>query len=416
MGFYVSKPDDSIKDAIIVGYPIDETVKYETNPSIRGVFVNDILIKAKNNGICIDRKRRIIGFRPEFIFYYLMNYSQIHGYSNTIYSSDQLKQFDSNITSSSSCSAENIILYGVPGCGKSYYIKKHFCNDEDRIERVVFHPDYTYSDFVGQIMPQSDENNHISYPFIAGPFTRILQKANQEENKDTMFYLIIEEINRGNAPAIFGDIFQLLDRDGSGESTYGISNEDIAKYVYRNSDTKVRIPGNLTIIATMNTSDQNVFTLDTAFKRRWHMKHIANDIDSCKYSNKQICGQDITWNNFVTIINDIIADEGSGSVGYEDKRLGAYFATENELDNSELFADKILMYLWNDVFKYNQDRVFNAKYKTLDQLIEGFKKDYFKVFSNSVVFYNTTNNDTALDNQNLNLDSNVSSADTLIGE
>ena len=293
-----------------------------------------------------------------------------------------------------SLNAENIILYGVPGCGKSYYIKNIYCNDDSRLERVVFHPDYTYSDFVGQIMPKSDVNNHISYPFVAGPFTRILQKANKEENKDTMFFLIIEEINRGNAPAIFGDIFQLLDRDENGASTYGISNEDIAKYVYGNSETKVRIPCNLTILATMNTSDQNVFTLDTAFKRRWHMKHIANNIDSCKYSNKAICGQNITWKDFVTEINNIIADEGAGAIGYEDKRLGAYFVTENELDSSELFADKILMYLWNDVFKYNQDRIFDTKYKTLDHLITGFLKDYFKVFANSIEFNTSVNNDT----------------------
>ncbi|MDY5774046.1 MAG: AAA family ATPase, partial [Bacteroidaceae bacterium] len=188
--------------------------------------------------------------------------------------------------------AENILLYGVPGCGKSYTIKTEYCDDDDHMERAVFHPDYTYSDFVGQILPRVDEG-HIEYRFEPGPFTRILKKA--VETPDESFYLVVEEINRGNAPAIFGDIFQLLDRDESGCSEYGVSNENISNYVYGDATTKIKIPGNLFVLATMNTSDQNVSTLDTAFKRRWTMRMIKNDIDACEYAGHQIRPWGITW-------------------------------------------------------------------------------------------------------------------------
>lgn len=168
----------------------------------------------------------------------------------------------------------NVLLYGVPGCGKSHEIKTKYCNDKKYMERVVFHPDYTYSDFVGQILPKTDGVT-ISYPFTEGSFTTILRKAIHDPGH--MYYLVIEEINRGNAPAIFGEVFQLLDRE-DGTSEYGINNFDIARCVYGAGmeEEEIKIPGNLTILATMNTADQNVFTLDTAFKRRWSLRNIKN--------------------------------------------------------------------------------------------------------------------------------------------
>lgn len=168
----------------------------------------------------------------------------------------------------------NVLLYGVPGCGKSHEIKTKYCNDKKYMERVVFHPDYTYSDFVGQILPKTDGVT-ISYPFTEGSFTTILRKAIHDPGH--MYYLVIEEINRGNAPAIFGEVFQLLDRE-DGTSEYGINNFDIARCVYGAGmeEEEIKIPSNLTILATMNTADQNVFTLDTAFKRRWSLRNIKN--------------------------------------------------------------------------------------------------------------------------------------------
>lgn len=279
-------------------------------------------------------------------------------------------------------SPKNILLYGVPGCGKSHEIKTHYCDDEARMERVVFHPDYTYSDFVGQIMP-SNVDGHISYPFIPGPFTRILKKA--VDSPETEYFLIIEEINRGNAPAIFGEIFQLLDRR-NGESEYGISNVDIATEVYGDSTRLVKIPANLFLVATMNTADQNVFTLDTAFKRRWTMRSIPNDFSQCRMSGIDIFGTGITWRAFAETINSLIIDLSDGNLGGEDKRLGAYFISIDELGNRTLFGEKVLMYLWNDAFKYDHDKIFRPEYKTLEQLLAGFEQSLFDVFLDTVAF------------------------------
>lgn len=283
---------------------------------------------------------------------------------------------------------ENILLYGVPGCGKSHEIKTKYCKNKAFMERVVFHPDYTYSDFIGQILPKTDGDT-ISYPFVAGPFTEILKKAILDENKN-MYYLVIEEINRGNAPAIFGEVFQLLDRE-NGESEYGITNFDIAKHIYGegNEEKEIKIPSNLTILATMNTADQNVFTLDTAFKRRWSMRSIKNDIPGCDHAGTNIEGTRITWQNFAEKINDTIIDINEGNISSEDNRLGAYFIKEDDLKDRKTFAEKVLMYLWNDAFKYDRDKIFKAEYKTLEKLLDAFCENGFAVFSPQLGFDET---------------------------
>lgn len=282
---------------------------------------------------------------------------------------------------------ENIILYGVPGAGKSFKIKNEYCDDERYMERVVFHPDYSYSDFVGQILPQSyedaDGKQHISYPFKPGPFTKILKEAYADKAHN--YYLIIEEINRGNAPAIFGEIFQLLDRK-NGVSDYGINNFDIATEVYGDPEHSIKLPKNLFILATMNTADQNVFTLDTAFKRRWKMKSIENDIANCDHADTPICGTTVSWRTFAETINDKIIELGRDNISSEDDRLGAYFIQSEDLNDVDVFSEKVLMYLWNDAFRYNKEDVFNSEYRTLEELIAGFKKVRFAIFNSSLGF------------------------------
>lgn len=297
----------------------------------------------------------------------------------------------------------NILLYGVPGSGKSYTIQKEYCSDESRMERLVFHPDYTYSDFVGQILPDVSEGS-VTYRFTPGPFTTILKKA--YENPEQEFFLIIEEINRGNAPAIFGEVFQLLDRkeeidsghdDGFpvGTSEYGISNTNIATIVYGDPNHKVRIPSNLSIIGTMNTSDQNVFTLDTAFQRRWTMRMVNSSFENVAddFRNHLILDTDITWEGFCDGINTIILQKNARITSSEDKRLGPYFIHKSDLvfdpkeddaqaddaakmkarRNNRRFAEKVLKYLWDDAFKFSRSDVFKMdSFYSLEQVIHRF--------------------------------------------
>ncbi len=396
LGFYVYSSADEIKDSIIVGFPIDENLRYNNNPSLRGVFVNDILLNTKINGVCVDEKRKLVGFRPEFIFYYLKSYSSLHGYTTK---DCNLKRY-SFVNDSSLNFLEtrrirggnNILLYGVPGCGKSYIVEKKYCREAEEVERIVFHQDYTYMDFIGQILPCLNDNK-VTYNFIPGPFTRILKKSYR--NPDKKYYLVIEEINRGNAPAIFGDVFQLLDRDETGNSFYKISNKDIAREVYgeNNQQRKVFIPSNLTVLATMNTSDQNVFTLDTAFQRRWKMRMVENNVDKAReISNHKILDTDVTWKLFNKKINELILVHNVGSSSAEDKRLGTYFVSLEDLiyldpddasltkdevekakDNNRNFPEKVLKYLWDDAFKFTRNQIFNEKYTSLEQIIKAFE-------------------------------------------
>lgn len=335
----------------------------------------------------------------------------------------------------------NVLLYGVPGSGKSYTIEHEYCKPGSQVERLVFHPDYTYSDFIGQILPAVDDNGQVSYKFTAGPFTNILREA--YNHPTTEYILIIEEINRGNAPAIFGEVFQLLDRkveyrevddDGFpiGTSEYGITNANIAKIVYGDEKHKVRIPSNLSIIGTMNTSDQNVFTLDTAFQRRWDMRLIENNFENVDSSlaDATILDTSVTWKDFCTEINKIVVGNGARMTSAEDKRLGAYFVhlrdlkfdermgdladgeydglrkeeSHKQLTDAEKarlaevrdamkqnrkFPEKVIKYLWDDAFKFNREIIFETtEYQSLEQVIRAFmyaeKLDRFKMFKENV--------------------------------
>lgn len=294
--------------------------------------------------------------------------------------------------------ADNILLYGVPGCGKSHKVEEEYeskiTTEKNKI-RVVFHPDYTYSDFVGQLLPvlkevenaQGVKEEKLQYEFVPGPFTKIIKTAYEEPNQQCL--LIIEELNRGNAPAIFGEIFQLLDRNDNGESKYGIYNADIAKYAYGGlpenqgiainviANTPIKLPPNLTIVATMNTSDQNVFTMDTAFQRRWEMKHIPNKFDkddqTTAHSNKKLPNSEISWGAFAQTVNKKMHTANLGFGGTEDKSLGVYFATDNDLDDAERFAEKVLKYLWDDAFKLGRKELFNDCSQGLSAVIEAYE-------------------------------------------
>lgn len=312
------------------------------------------------------------------------------------------------------------IYYGVPGCGKSKRINDEideklsgYSDKEFHKVRCVFHPEYGNADFVGQIYPCVPADGGVDYRFKPGPFAEIVRRAYRHPSEP--FFLIIEEINRGNAAAIFGEMFQLLDRirpgDPSGElsgnvysegwSAYGVDNADVNAYIRMNSNadadsrtydekvlygervglsanTAIRLPPNLSIFATMNTSDQNVFALDNAFLRRFRLKMIRNDLkDAPSQYELQIGDTGIRWGNFWKWINDKILLRENGISRAEDKCLGGWFIIGKPGENfpKDEFAEKVLKYLWDDVFKRGAaDAVFRTKkIKSLSKLIEAFE-------------------------------------------
>lgn len=288
------------------------------------------------------------------------------------------------------------IYYGVPGSGKSHKIDEQtkIIPDEQKI-RVVFHPEYTNADFVGQILPVVD-GDAVKYTFKPGSFTRILVAA--LKNPEKPYYLIIEEINRGNAAAIFGEIFQLLDRGSDGWSSYCIMNDDINYEIRKTvpelnwtANTGIRLPPNLSLYATMNTSDQNVFTLDNAFQRRWEMELVQNIVDKNNENEKKqmeatisVANQKIKWEDFQQTINSVIGEKSneSGLSSMEDKRLGCWFTkAENGVIDEKKFANKVLKYLWDDAFKFCHQEIFESDIKNFEELQKRFFEKGFDVFS-----------------------------------
>lgn len=297
--------------------------------------------------------------------------------------------------------AQNKVIYGTPGCGKSYYVQNRYLNEigvseQNRI-RTTFYQDYTNTDFVGQILPKVHEDKTVTYEFNPGPFALALKMA--IENQDKPVALIIEELNRGNAASIFGDIFQLLDRDKNGRSQYAITNTNLQDYLNSCFEEEllvfnnIRIPANLHIVATMNTSDQNVFTLDTAFKRRWQFEKLRNQFTAeHEYQDYYVPGmQDVTWKQLVNAINDFIVKRAD-DLSAEDKQLGVYFVGKEVLcerkedctDKVKMksFAYKVFEYLWDDVAKFAHPDWFGTEIKTLDQLIDAFVEEGKQVLAN----------------------------------
>ena len=290
---------------------------------------------------------------------------------------------------------ESVIYYGIPGSGKSYYIENEILKgvSEKNFERVTFYPEYTYYDFVGQKLPKDDGTG---LQFEAGPFTRILEKALENKQKAIQkehYYLIIEEMNRGNAQAIFGDIFQLLDRDANGDSVYATTNYQVVQYLKSKGiqlkENKIIIPSNLTIIATINTSDQNVFNLDTAFGRRWQYEIFGEEQTKGTnniYTKGKIIGiEGFTWNEIREKINDKIL-KSEDIFNAEDKRMGLYYidkeclsegeeTEESKVISRKKFANKIFRYLWTDVFKNDREAIFyTEKYNTVEKIVIDFTK------------------------------------------
>lgn len=258
--------------------------------------------------------------------------------------------------SSSRKKTENIIYYGSPGTGKSYMINQIIKDlDSNFYERITFHPEFDNASFVGSYRPSSEKDG-IKYKFIPQAFTNIYERA--WNDLDNQYYLAIEEINRGNCAEIFGDIFQLLDRNSN--YTVSPSNElkEHLNKVLINKDginNGLRLPENLSILATMNTSDQSLFPMDSAFKRRWNWEYIPICYDNIAQNESFMYKVNLSettsfsWIDFIKNVNAII--KTNQNLGM-DKCIGNYFikSDSKEISLNE-FVNKAIFYLWNDVFK-----------------------------------------------------------------
>ena len=304
--------------------------------------------------------------------------------------------------------AYNRIIFGAPGTGKSFQLKQestdgnHFAN----IERVTFHPDYSYGQFVGSYKPVSDDDGKIRYEYVPGPFMRTLVKALESgKNGDSAekFLLIVEEINRAKVAAVFGDMFQLLDRTDEGDSVYEIqASEDVRRYLARElggtkeNYTSIKIPNNMYIWATMNSADQGVFPMDTAFKRRWEFTYLSINANEKKIAIEDLPiingdAKIIKWNILRKSINNMLLKECKVN---EDKLLGPFFisgevfknATSNTDAFFEAFNSKVLMYLFEDAGKMHQKKLFagiDQNELTFSKVCEDFKTRGTAIFGNS---------------------------------
>lgn len=400
----------------------------------------------------------------------------------------------------------NRILFGAPGTGKSFTINNDReellgVDNEDDYERVTFHPDYSYANFVGTYKPvmvddsadsislatekealtvltdesisaqekydllydkfkdgkltllpfllglftdddfktrkkegsdTADDNNaernhgrairpyvnlskpssgkkDISYEYVPGPFMRMYVKALKNSRTDNIkpFLLIIEEINRANVAAVFGDVFQLLDRGSNFVSEYPIqATEDIKKYLAKELGgkpedyNKIKIPDNMFIWATMNSADQGVFPMDTAFKRRWDFTYLGIDDNDKELQGKFVTigskeKQRIEWNELRKAINEFLAESKIN----EDKQLGPYFISKSivipkdggtEID-SKLFCDafknKVLMYLFDDAAKQKHQSLFEGSakgYTRYSKICEAFDEQGIGIFNSRI--------------------------------
>lgn len=324
----------------------------------------------------------------------------------------------------------NRIIFGAPGTGKSYELKHEaeftkkdgslypdttkredridLAFPENNVERVTFHPDYSYGQFVGNYKPVSDDEGRIRYEYVPGPFMRTLVKAlesGKNEESAEKFLLIVEEINRAKVAAVFGDMFQLLDRTDAGDSVYEIqASEDVRRYLARelggtkDNYASIKLPNNMYIWATMNSADQGVFPMDTAFKRRWEFTYLGinENEDEVKKTIKTLPvlhngNEGIEWNILRRSINTMLLKECKVN---EDKLLGPFFisgevfknATSNPDEFFNAFNSKVLMYLFEDAGKMHQKKLFagiDQSELTFSKVCEDFKARGTAIFGNS---------------------------------
>lgn len=430
LGFYVRD-----EQTVICAWNVaSSSAQSEETPISKQVKISTIA-KAIREGFAQQERGRgefVCAFKPEFLFFYLRSSDWIH--TSPLNRSVEGQDADSVGTGTSIvvqdadpfCStlesefARNRIVFGAPGTGKSYRLKAD-CNvllngTSGDYERVTFHPDYTFSQFVGAYKPISDEEGNIRYDFVPGPFMRTYVKALRDcgsENPQPHL-LIIEEINRAKVAAVFGDVFQLLDRDTNGVSEYEIeASEDIKRFLARelggNPEDfhRIKLPNNMFIWASMNSADQGVFPMDTAFKRRWAFEYMGINENEAQINGKiqlgQLDTQEVEWNILRKAINEKLAVEYRVN---EDKLLGPFFLSKNVLaitddgDNRiadpelfiSTFKSKVIMYLYEDAAKQHKHKLFSGCPDTTkySSICTAFDRIGIKIFGDDFIdrYYN----------------------------
>ena len=346
----------------------EHSVFYTTDIGQINIAMNELEKESENNG----GQRRAV---KKYIQYLIDSEGD---YMKPIYNTDIDADYE-----------RNRIVFGAPGTGKSFGLKndchKLMMDTVGTYERVTFHPDYSYSRFVGTYKPVMDmDEKSIRYDFIPGPFMRVYVDALKSGRTEAPqpHLLLIEEINRAKVAAVFGDVFQLLDRDDDGVSEYEIqASEDVRRYLASklggspDNYRKIRIPNNMFIWATMNSADQGVFPMDTAFKRRWNFEYLGineNEEKIAAIGNIKLARTDevINWNTLRKAINaKMSSDEFRIN---EDKLIGPFFLSKKIIMSDELgmivnqdrfvkaFKSKVIMYLYEDAVKQKKHNFFDG--------------------------------------------------------
>ncbi len=373
------------------------------NPSSCYVRVPALADAMRNGfGQSIDTTGRLVCcFQPDLLAYYAENMRDLHDRvvvnQNPIEKS--LEPTDMTDVAANSVPADlprNRILYGAPGTGKSHKIDAEvgeYFGAGSLYERVTFYPDYTYGQMVGAYRPvpiyregstpllAADKTTSagkyeplIDYAFVPGPFLRLLVRA--LKNPGHNFVLVIEELNRANAPAVFGEVFQLLDRDSSGTGKFTVVMPTEAQDYLRSHGlpASVRLPKNLYLWATMNSADQGVMPLDAAFKRRWTFEYVPLNAFEAKTDGWTIhlnfLGRAVSWNVFRAAINKHLRKFDVP----EDRLLGPFFMREDELQNGQAFRNKLLLYLRDDVVRHNPEILFRGSSRSYGALAEAYER------------------------------------------
>jgi hypothetical protein len=274
---------------------------------------------------------------------------------------------------------ENVIFYGAPGTGKSNRVNEKIKDAGKQPFRTVFHPDLQNSDFFGCLKPQMNGKD-VHYGFSPGPFMSALAEA--YKTPDEPVFLVIEELNRAAAAAVFGDLFLLLDREDDGTGEYDVSFPSTESREWFEAETgvadqKLLLPSNLFIYATMNSADQGVYPIDTAFRRRWRQEYLPLDYDKgpegdVSFVDAAGSHHPLAWRKFVKLLNRHLVSSQTLGIA-EDRLLGQWFVKKKELDGDGI-PDKVLLYLWDDLLRHEgREHIFDAgtsgKVKTYGDLV-----------------------------------------------